>query len=134
MSAARNSSNIISNAQTTKVNINDPNSVVLMNHGGQAYTAIGTYTDGSSIKPCSINVSTQNARVTTTNINTDSTSSSVLNSNVTNYQSNGEVDTGDTTADNTKVVNSIANSDTTKVTYNGKPRLKLASQQVLQLK
>ena len=107
MSAARNSSNIISNAQTTKVNINDPNSVVLMNHGGQAYTAIGTYTDGSSIKPCSINVSTQNARVTTTNINTDSTSSSVLNSNVTNYQSNGEVDLGDTTPANKKVLDNL---------------------------
>ncbi|MGE9917464.1 hypothetical protein ACQQ96_08840, partial [Lactobacillus johnsonii] len=123
MSAARNSSNIISNAQITTVNINDPDSVVLMNHGGQAYTAIGTYTDGSSIKPCSINVSTNNAKVTITNTNNDSISSSVLDSNVTKYQSDHKVDPGDTTPANKKVLDSIANSNITNVTYIGKTKI-----------
>lgn len=108
MSAARNSSNIISNARITIVNINDPDSVTLMNHGGQAYTAIGNNSN--------IEVTTTDARVTTTNINTGSTSSSVLNYNLTNYQSDSVVGTGD----NTNVLNSIANSNTTKVTYIGK--------------
>ncbi len=111
MKAARNSSNIISNAPITKVNIDDPDSVVLINHGGQAYTAIGN----SSV----IEVTTTSARVTTTNINTGSTSSPVLNSNVTYYQNDSEVGTGD----KTDVLNSIANSDTTKVTYTGKTQI-----------
>ncbi len=111
MSAARNSSNIISNARITIVNINDPDSVTLMNHGGQAYTAIGNNSN--------IEVTTTDARVTTTNINTGSTSSSVLNYNLTNYQSDSVVGTGD----NTNVLNSIANSNTTKVTYIGKTQI-----------
>ena len=113
MLAAEKSSNIFSNALITNVNINDPDSVVLMNHGGQAYTTIG---NGS------INVSTNNAKVTTTNINNDSISSSVLDSNVTKYQSNGKVDPGDTTADNTNVLKSIADSKITNVTYIGKTK------------
>ena len=111
MSAARNSSNIISNARITIVNINDPDSVTLMNHGGQAYTAIGNNSN--------IEVTTTSARVTTTNINTGSTSSSVLNYNLTDYKSDSVVGTGD----NTNVLNSIANSNTTKVTYIGKTQI-----------
>ena len=111
MKAAEKSSNIISNAKTTTVNIDDPDSVVLMNHGGQAYTAIGN----ESV----IEVTTTDARVTTTNINTGSTSSPVLNHNVTPYQSDSVVGTGD----NTNVLNSIANSNTTKVTYIGKTQI-----------
>ncbi|MGN9010575.1 hypothetical protein, partial [Lactobacillus amylovorus] len=118
MSAAKNSSNIISNAKTTTVNINDPDSVVLMNHGGQAYTTIG---NGS------INVSTTNAKVTTTNINNNSISSSVLDSNVTEYQGNGPIVIGDTTAANKEVLDSIANSDITKVTYIGKTEIEATS-------
>ena len=114
MSAAENSSNIISNAKTTTVNIYDPDSVVLMNHGGQAYTTIG---NGS------INVSTTNAKVTTTNINNNSISSSVLDSNVTKYQSDHKVDPGDTTPANKKVLDSIANSNITNVTYIGKTKI-----------
>ena len=118
MTAAEKSSNIISNAKTTTVNIDDPDSVVLSNYGGQAYTTIG---NGS------INVSTNNAKVTTTNINKDSTSSSVLDSNVTEYQGNGPIVIGDTTAANKEVLDSIANSDITKVTYIGKTEIEATS-------
>ncbi|MCT3600641.1 hypothetical protein, partial [Lactobacillus amylovorus] len=114
MSAAEKSSNIFSNALITNVNITDPDSVVLMNQGGQAYTTI----DNGSI-----NVSTKNAKVTTTNVNKYSTSSSVLDSNVTKYQHDGKVDPGDTTPANQKVLDSIADSKITNVTYIGKTKI-----------
>ena len=136
MSAARNSSNIISNALITRVNINNPDSVVLMNHGGQAYTTIGSG---------SIDVSTNNAKVTTTNINKDSTSSSVFDSKVTGYQGDGTIVIGeyqgdgtivtdDTTAANKEVLESIANSNITNVTYIGKTKIEASESASTSLK
>lgn len=121
VAAGKNTGNIVTDLNNLQVNINDPESVHLQNHGGAAYQSYGSSSQ--------ITVKADNTNVTTVDFQKNSSESQVLSGSTTVIKGTntaGEtstsidsIDGNDVTTEDKDVLQNVNNNRTTNVTYNG---------------